>query len=78
MQVDDVELFPAQDRLDRIVKGDIECHANHAPVCGDRDGATDAIEAVTDFEAESQMTLMNRYLDSEVETVFLRGLFGDR
>ncbi len=29
------------------------------------------LRAVTDFEAESQMTLMNRYLDSEVETVFL-------
>jgi pantetheine-phosphate adenylyltransferase len=29
------------------------------------------LRAVTDFEAESQMTLMNRYLESEVETVFL-------
>jgi pantetheine-phosphate adenylyltransferase len=29
------------------------------------------LRAVTDFENESQMTLMNRYLESEVETVFL-------
>jgi len=29
------------------------------------------LRAVTDFENESQMTLMNRYLEAEVETVFL-------
>ena len=29
------------------------------------------LRAVTDFESESQMTLMNRYLEPEVETVFL-------
>jgi pantetheine-phosphate adenylyltransferase len=29
------------------------------------------LRAVTDFENESQMTLMNRYLESEVETIFL-------
>jgi pantetheine-phosphate adenylyltransferase len=29
------------------------------------------LRAVTDFESESQMTLMNRYLEGEVETVFL-------
>jgi pantetheine-phosphate adenylyltransferase len=29
------------------------------------------LRAVTDFENESQMTLMNRYLEPEVETVFL-------
>jgi pantetheine-phosphate adenylyltransferase len=29
------------------------------------------LRAVTDFESESQMTLMNRYLEAEVETVFL-------
>jgi len=29
------------------------------------------LRAVTDFESESQMTLMNRYLEADIETVFL-------
>ena len=50
MQMDQVELLAAENRLDRVVERDIERDAHHASVGRNRNGAADAVETVSHLQ----------------------------
>jgi hypothetical protein len=56
VQVHNVELLTAKERLDGVIERYVEGDANSAAVCGDRYGAPDPIKAVTHFETAAAPT----------------------
>jgi hypothetical protein len=50
VKMNDVELLPLQERLDRVIERDIECDPDRTAVGGNRDRPANAVEAIPHFQ----------------------------